>query len=156
MDLTLLPETFREFSFHVWVNLNSMDQDQQLVEMEFESGVKGVWTLLNDGIETRGLLPAFKLGDDTVVGGTPVVPGLWKHIHADLVDGNLRVSVDAVEVKLPYSAGSSNQKIARWRIGKAMMSNATGLDGLVDGFHIGPATAAQTPSLTPYIHTHRL
>lgn len=137
-DLTPLEEYFPEFSYHVWVNLDSMEKDGVLISMEFENEVKAKWTLFKDESEPRGLLPKFELGELLVTGQTPVVPGVWKHIHADMIDGVIRVSVDAVEVSIPlpkdWPTGNA-WRITQWRLG-AQAGTSNGIDGKMDAFHI--------------------
>jgi hypothetical protein len=136
VEMTPLDSYYREFSFHCFVNINRGDVAMQLLEAEYEDGDIGRWTLVPDLFDTRGLMLEFTLKNVTVRGQTPVVPGLWKHIHADYIKGNLRVSVDAVEIKLPCAAcGTGFFHVDKWRIG-ASEGSSNGVDGVIDQFHI--------------------
>lgn len=158
MDLQPVTDTFPEFSMHLWINVNQFTTSQQLCIIEFTNGVIANWTLVPGDLEGRGLLSQFRLGDSIITGLTPVVPGLWKHIHADLIAGNLRVSVDGGEDRLPYSGQETEWSIKQWRLGAGIMNTKTsfnsttntittsrifnttaltnGVDAVLDAFHI--------------------
>lgn len=59
LELNPLGYTFPQFSYHVFVKLNSASQSMNLVSMEFSNGMKGSWVLAFDPLETRSLKSTF-------------------------------------------------------------------------------------------------